>query len=127
VHWFDSGRGHCIAKSLEIAGCAYCQNSQWSNRATSATMNRASHQRLLRDCDHNVLPRPRAAAPHFHAVYGEHQAQIVIATLEPLVGEFPARALRLVREWAELHRAELQANWEKARARQPLDTIAPLP
>jgi Domain of unknown function (DUF4160) len=65
--------------------------------------------------------------PHFHAVYGEHQAQIVIATLEPLVGEFPARALRLVREWAELHRAELQANWEKARARQPLDTIAPLP
>jgi hypothetical protein len=38
--------------------------------------------------------------PHFHAVYGEHQAQIVIATLEPLVGEFPARALRLVREWA---------------------------
>lgn len=24
--------------------------------------------------------------PHFHAVYGEHQAQIVIATLEPLVG-----------------------------------------
>jgi hypothetical protein len=64
--------------------------------------------------------------PHFHAVYGEHQTQIVIATLEPLVGEFPARALRLVREWAELHRAELQANWEKARARQPLDTIAPL-
>jgi hypothetical protein len=65
--------------------------------------------------------------PHFHAVYGEHQAQIVIATLEPLVGEFPTRALRLVREWAELHRAELQANWERARARQPLDTIAPLP
>jgi hypothetical protein len=51
----------------------------------------------------------------------------VIATLEPLVGEFPARALKLVREWAELHRAELQVNWEKARARQPLDTIAPLP
>jgi len=65
--------------------------------------------------------------PHFHAVYGEHRAQIVIATLEPLVGEFPARALRLVREWAELYRAELQANWEKARARVPLDTIAPLP
>jgi hypothetical protein len=65
--------------------------------------------------------------PHFHAAYGEHQAQIVIATLEPLVGEFPARALKLVRECAQLHRAELQMNWEKARARQPLDTIAPLP
>jgi hypothetical protein len=88
----------------------------------------ASHQRVLRNRDHDVLPRPRATSlPHFHAVYGERQAQIVIATLEPLVGEFPARALKLVREWAELHRAELQVNWEKARARQPLDTIAPLP
>lgn len=65
--------------------------------------------------------------PHFHAVYGEHQAQIVIATLEPLFGELPSRALRLVREWAELHRAELEANWVKARARESLDTIPPLP
>jgi hypothetical protein len=65
--------------------------------------------------------------PHFHAVYGEHQAQIVIATLEPLFGELPSRALRLVREWAELHRAELEANWAKARARESLDTIPPLP
>jgi hypothetical protein len=65
--------------------------------------------------------------PHFHAVYGEHQAQIVIATLAPLFGEFPLRALRLVQEWAEIHRAELEANWEKARARVPLDTITPLP
>ena len=62
--------------------------------------------------------------PHFHAVYGEHQAQIVIATLEPLFGEFPARALRLVRDWAELHRMELQANWEKPRPRQPLDSLS---
>jgi hypothetical protein len=65
--------------------------------------------------------------PHFHAVYGEYQAQIVIATLDPLSGELPPRALRLVREWAGLHRAELQANWEKARAREALDTIPPLP
>ena len=65
--------------------------------------------------------------PQFHAIYGEYQAQIVIATLEPLLGELPARALRLVREWAELRRPELQANWEKARAREPLDTISPLP
>jgi hypothetical protein len=48
--------------------------------------------------------------PHFHAVYGEHQAQIVISTLEPLFGELPGRALRLVREWADLHRAGLEAN-----------------
>ncbi|HVW89555.1 MAG TPA: DUF4160 domain-containing protein [Gaiellaceae bacterium] len=65
--------------------------------------------------------------PHFHAVYGEHEAQIVIATLEPLNGELPARAFRIVREWADVHRAELGANWAKARSREPLDTISPLP
>ena len=65
--------------------------------------------------------------PHFHAVYGEYQAQIVISTLELLSGELPARASRLVREWADLHRIELEANWGKARARESLDTIAPLP
>jgi hypothetical protein len=65
--------------------------------------------------------------PHFHALYGEHEAQLVIATLEVLSGELPLRALRLVREWAELHRDELEANWERARAHEPLATIDPLP
>ncbi len=65
--------------------------------------------------------------PHFHAVYGDYQAQIVIATLEPLNGDLPARALRLVKEWGELHRAELEANWDRARPRERLDTISPLP
>jgi predicted metallo-beta-lactamase superfamily hydrolase len=65
--------------------------------------------------------------PHFHAIYAEHEAQIEIETLETLAGELPARALRLVQEWAEMHRAELEANWAKAEARLPLDTIEPLP
>ena len=65
--------------------------------------------------------------PHFHAIYREYEAQIVIETFEPLAGELPARALRLVQEWAAIHRAELEANWEKARAHVPLDTIEPLP
>jgi len=39
----------------------------------------------------------------------------------------PARALRLVQEWAALHRDELIANWDKARAGLPLDKIEPLP
>jgi Domain of unknown function (DUF4160) len=65
--------------------------------------------------------------PHFHAIYGEYEAQIVIETLERLSGELPARALRLVREWAELHREELETNWARAEAHEPLDTIEPLP
>jgi uncharacterized protein DUF4160 len=65
--------------------------------------------------------------PHFHAIYGEYEAQIVIESLEPLQGELPSRALRLVREWAELHRAELEENWARAEARLPLANIEPLP
>lgn len=67
------------------------------------------------------------APPHFHAIYGEYEATIVIDTLEPLAGEFPARALRIVQEWAGLHHDELEANWAAARARLPLASIEPLP
>jgi hypothetical protein len=38
-------------------------------------------------------------------------------------GEVPSRAARLVRQWARMHAGELLANWEKARAGLPLDTI----
>jgi len=63
--------------------------------------------------------------PHFHAVYGEHEVSIEIEG-GVVHGEFPPRALRLVLEWAELHRAELLENWELARQGQPLKRIAPL-
>src|SRR6185436_15284660 len=36
------------------------------------------------------------------------------------------RALRLIREWAILHGAELEVNWVKMTAGQPLDEIPPL-
>ena len=49
------------------------------------------------------------------------------ATGEVVRGELPGRALRLVREWAEIHRAELAANWERTQEPgQPLP-IDPLP
>lgn len=64
--------------------------------------------------------------PHFHAKYGERQAQIEIATGEVLHGELPRRALNLVREWTELHRDELVADWERAERDEPLVSIDPL-
>jgi Domain of unknown function (DUF4160) len=67
------------------------------------------------------------APPHFHARYGEYGAQIVIDTGAPLAGQLPIRALRLIREWAELHRDELREDWECAQARTPLASIDPLP
>ncbi|MEZ5366285.1 MAG: DUF4160 domain-containing protein [Bryobacterales bacterium] len=64
--------------------------------------------------------------PHFHAVYGEHEAQIGIETLDILEGGLPRRAASLVREWAEIHRAELRENWARAVAHDELQRIDPL-
>lgn len=52
--------------------------------------------------------------PHFHAVYGEYEASIEIAS-ERVHGALPRRALALVLEWNRLHRQELLENWERAR------------
>lgn len=60
------------------------------------------------------------APPHFHAVYGEHEAAFEIADGELLAGSLPPTARRLVHEWADLHRAELADNWERAQAGEPL-------
>jgi hypothetical protein len=65
--------------------------------------------------------------PHFHALYGEHRARIAIGTGMPIDGELPPRAARLVHEWAELRRIELEANWERAERMEPLVPIEPLP
>jgi len=66
------------------------------------------------------------APPHFHARYGGHEATFVIETLEVLAGQLPRRATALVLEWASLHRAQLIANWDKARQGVALDYIEPL-
>ena len=62
---------------------------------------------------------------HFHAVYGEHEVSVEVESGR-IHGQFPARALRLVLEWAELHKGELLENWELARQGLPLKRIAPL-
>lgn len=65
--------------------------------------------------------------PHFHATYGEYRARISLESLEAMDRGLPTRALRLIEEWATLHQDELRANWERARRRQPLRTIDPMP
>jgi hypothetical protein len=65
--------------------------------------------------------------PHFHATYGEFSAKIAIDTGAVFEGDLPRRAQRFVAEWAELHRVELERNWELARSREALATIDPLP
>lgn len=57
--------------------------------------------------------------------YGDHAAAISIDG-EILGGTFPPRPLRLVGEWAALHRGELVANGDRAQDHQPLEAIEPL-
>ena len=65
------------------------------------------------------------ARPHFHARYAEHAASIDLDG-ELIAGWLPSRALGLVAEWAAAHRAELAANWDRARNNEPLESIDPL-
>jgi hypothetical protein len=65
--------------------------------------------------------------PHFHASYSGHDAAIEMESLELIEGWLPPRALRFVRQWAEVHGPDLRANWERARLHEPLDPIDPLP
>lgn len=62
--------------------------------------------------------------PHFHAIYGEHEAWIGIEGFEVLRGSLPNRAKSLVLEWAALHTSELVR--ELAREGKELIMIEPL-
>jgi hypothetical protein len=51
---------------------------------------------------------------------------IDIKRFEVIEGHLPRRATSLVLDWAELHQAELLADWELCRAKQKPLNIAPL-
>jgi hypothetical protein len=64
---------------------------------------------------------------HFHAEYQGQQGKFDLEG-EMVVGNIQSRtALRLIREWASLHRRELETNWKKMKAGRPLERIEPLP
>jgi hypothetical protein len=64
--------------------------------------------------------------PHFHVRYSGQRAIIGIDSLEVLEGFLSPRTVSLVREWGALHRDELMADWQLARAEAQLVPIAPL-
>ncbi|MGI4789095.1 MAG: DUF4160 domain-containing protein [Janthinobacterium lividum] len=64
--------------------------------------------------------------PHFHAYYGDDVAIYSLDTIEVLAGSLPKRQQRFVEAWAELHQAELEANWQQLQTGQAPQPIAPL-
>ena len=64
--------------------------------------------------------------PHFHVEFGEKKAVIDFRG-NILFGDMGSRtALKLVREWIDLHQTELNEDWELARAGKQIKRIAPL-
>ena len=66
------------------------------------------------------------APAHFHAEYAEFKATIDIERLEVIEGHLPRRALELVLDWAELHKAELTEDWNLCQTKQQPKKIEPL-
>ena len=64
--------------------------------------------------------------PHFHAVYEGEEALMDISSGDVISGKMPDRALNLVKDWRKMHQAELEENWNVAKARRELFSIAPL-
>ena len=65
--------------------------------------------------------------PHFHALYGGYEASIAIGTWKILRGDLPPRALRLVKQWASMHREDLLRDWNLAEQGEVLESIDALP
>ena len=64
--------------------------------------------------------------PHFHAYYQNEEAIIGLDPIDLIAGDLPRRQRRLVEAWAELHQAELVADWQRLQAGQAPLPIAPL-
>jgi hypothetical protein len=64
--------------------------------------------------------------PHFHARHASGDAKVRIDALEVIDGTLGRRQRRQVLAWAALHRIELLANWQRARAGETLHPIEPL-
>ena len=63
---------------------------------------------------------------HFHAEYQGQQATFTFDG-DVLAGTLQSRtAMRLIKEWALADRWELESNWQRITAGEPLERIAPL-
>lgn len=64
--------------------------------------------------------------PHFHAIYGEYEAEVSIKSGGLLEGNLPPSARKLVKKWIENHKDELLEDWNLARQHKVLKKIDPL-
>ncbi|MBC7419269.1 MAG: DUF4160 domain-containing protein [Bdellovibrio sp.] len=63
---------------------------------------------------------------HFHAEYGSSKALISIQESVVIKGVLPAKQLKLVLAWCEIHKEELIQNWNSAQQHGEIAKIGPL-
>jgi hypothetical protein len=64
--------------------------------------------------------------PHIHARYQGMKASVSIEDGSVLAGNFPAKQLRMLQVWVDIHKDELLANWELAVSGEEPFRIEPL-
>ena len=64
--------------------------------------------------------------PHIHVYYQDYSTTVKIDDCTILEGELPARQLRLIAAWIEIHREELMADWALCQNGQKPFPIEPL-
>ena len=64
--------------------------------------------------------------PHIHARYQGEEASIAIEDGRILEGSIPSKQLKMVLAWIEIHKEELQVDWELAVNGEEPFRIAPL-
>ena len=72
------------------------------------------------------LDRGKHKRPHLHARYQEHEVVLSIPDGKVLDGKLPARKMKLVQAWMEIHREDLLADWELAVNGEAVFKIEPL-
>jgi len=73
-----------------------------------------------------VLDTERHHSPHIHVRHNEFNIVLGIPEGDVLDGTLPARQMKLVQAWIELHRDDLMADWILASSGQTPFKIDPL-
>lgn len=68
----------------------------------------------------------RHHVPHIHVSYQGESAVVAIPSGKILEGKIPARKMKLVKAWIELHQDEIMADWELAIKGEEIFKIDPL-
>ncbi|MEW6686125.1 MAG: DUF4160 domain-containing protein [Candidatus Edwardsbacteria bacterium] len=63
--------------------------------------------------------------PHFHAKYGDDEITVEIER-GIINGSMSKRAIKMIQEWREIHKAELLNDWTLAEQKKALFPIKPL-